>query len=189
MPFVGQPTNPAECATRSTMGVSGMKSARRGAPQREVCCHSNKSMGRPAAIAMLCFAMSCVGTSRLSHSADGSVAADSGVGLPSDAGSMDGGSTGELDSGTPIGAPVTIAWDNPTTFADGSAIPDPSALLIRLYWGEAGKPRSRSEDVGRATSYQFSGLPRGTYSVAVTAIDPGTNFESAPSTPIEVVIP
>ena len=67
----------------------------------------------------------------------------------------------------------TIAWDAPTTSADGTSLDDLAGY--RVYDGTAPGRYSSVTDVGRATQATFEEPAAGTYYFAVTAYDRSGN--------------
>ena len=84
-----------------------------------------------------------------------------------------GGSGGDSSSSNPAGS-ITMAWDAPTTNADGSPSTD-----LKGYWIYYGKlPGLYAERVyaGNVTTYTLTGLTLGQiYYIAVTAVDTSDN--------------
>lgn len=82
----------------------------------------------------------------------------------------------------PTSGTVRLAWDAPTTNADGSALEDLVGYVV--YYGSSRTSLSNSVDTGSATSVSIE-LPLGTHFVGVKAYDIWRN-ESSMSNVIEV---
>lgn len=71
---------------------------------------------------------------------------------------------------------VTLAWDPPTTDAQGNALEDLAGY--RLYFGTRA-PLSQARDtfvaVGTSTTHTLEGLSPGTWFFAITAVDVNGN--------------
>lgn len=71
-------------------------------------------------------------------------------------------------SGIPAGTrAAALAWDAPTTNADGTALTGLAGY--KLHYGLAPGSYAKTVNVGTSTSYTLSGLASGTYYIAVTA--------------------
>lgn len=68
---------------------------------------------------------------------------------------------------------VTLAWDAPTTNADGTPLTDLKGY--KLYYGPESGNYTQSIDVGNVTEYKVVSLPDGPYYFVVTAYDTGGN--------------
>jgi len=64
---------------------------------------------------------------------------------------------------------VTLAWDAPTTNADGTKLTDLAGY--KLYYGAESGVYTKTVDVGDITTFQVKGIPDGPYFFAVTAYD------------------
>ncbi len=76
------------------------------------------------------------------------------------------------DDSQPPTASVTLAWDAPTTNADGTPLSDLAGY--RIHFGEVSPltlDNSTAVDVGDAATYTVTGLEAGTFYFAVRAID------------------
>jgi hypothetical protein len=74
---------------------------------------------------------------------------------------------------TPAGT-ISLAWDPPTTNADGSPLTDLAGY--KIYYGTAFGTYDHSIDVGNVTTYTLTGLAQGqTYYIAVIAYDTSNN--------------
>jgi hypothetical protein len=83
---------------------------------------------------------------------------------------------------------LTMAWDAPTTYTDGSAIPPGAITGYTLYLGTTSGVYPIVRDVGLVTQATVTGLNDGlAYYAVVTAYD-SAHQESAVSTP-EVLVP
>jgi len=93
---------------------------------------------------------------------------------------------GSGDSGGTVGSPgspgglgssggtVSLAWDRPTTNADGSPLTDLAGY--KIYYGTASGTYGYSIDVGNVTTYTLTGLAQGqTYYIAAAAYDTSSN--------------
>lgn len=91
-----------------------------------------------------------------------------------------------LGAGTAIAGTATLAWDAPTTNADGSPI---SGLAgYKIYYGISSGAYNQVIDVGNIETYEVNGLINGTtYYFAVTAYDT-TSSESAYSNEVSKTI-
>jgi hypothetical protein len=84
-----------------------------------------------------------------------------------------------INEGEPTTASVTIAWDAPTTNADGTPLTDLAGY--RIYFGTASPltvDNSTSVDAGNVTEFRVTGLEAGTYYFAVSAVDSNGNASS-----------
>jgi hypothetical protein len=83
-----------------------------------------------------------------------------------------GGSGG--DGGGSSGGTMSLAWDAPTTKADGSPLSDLKGYWI--YYGTSTGVYTERTYAGNVTTYTLTGLTPGqTYYIAVTAIDASDN--------------
>ena len=64
---------------------------------------------------------------------------------------------------------VSLAWDVPTTFVDGTPASGP--VGFKVYYGTASRTYTNIIDVQNATSYSINSLSPGTYYFAITAYD------------------
>ncbi|MCZ6795876.1 MAG: fibronectin type III domain-containing protein [Planctomycetota bacterium] len=80
---------------------------------------------------------------------------------------------------------VTLAWDAPTSNADGSPLND--LVGYRIYDGVVSGVYDMVTDVGAVTQFSFDALSPGTYFFAVTAYDTFGN-ESVFSGEIQVSV-
>lgn len=65
---------------------------------------------------------------------------------------------------------INLAWDAPTTNADGSPLTDLAGYWI--YWGTSSGSYTQRTDVGNVTTYMLNNLTKGQeYYIVVTAID------------------
>jgi hypothetical protein len=79
------------------------------------------------------------------------------------------GGNGGTGDGSP-GGTIRLAWDPPTTTADGSPLTDLTGY--KIYYGTASRTYDHSVDVGNVTTYTLTGLAQGqTYYLATTAYD------------------
>ena len=62
---------------------------------------------------------------------------------------------------------VTLAWDAPTTNADGTPLTDLAGY--KVYYGTASGNYTVSKDVGNVLTYTITGLQTGTYYFAATS--------------------
>jgi hypothetical protein len=62
---------------------------------------------------------------------------------------------------------VTLAWDAPTTYADGNPLTE--TVFYRIHYGTTSQNYTSSVDAQSATQFTVTGLPSGTYYFAVTA--------------------
>jgi hypothetical protein len=84
-----------------------------------------------------------------------------------------------VNEGAPPTASVTIAWDAPTTNADGTPLTDLQGY--RIHFGTVTPltlDNSTSVDAGNDTEYTVTGLEAGTYYFAVRAVDSNGNASS-----------
>ena len=81
---------------------------------------------------------------------------------------------------------VTLAWDAPTTNADGTALDDLAGYVI--YDGTSSGSYDMWTDVGNSTQFTLDSLTAGTYFFVVTAYDASGN-ESAHSNEISATLP
>lgn len=79
-----------------------------------------------------------------------------------------GGNTGG-GSGGGATAIVTLAWNAPTTNADGTPLTNLAGY--KVYYGTASGSYTSTINVGKVTSYTINNLASGTYYFAVTAYD------------------
>jgi hypothetical protein len=69
---------------------------------------------------------------------------------------------------------ISLAWDAPTSNADGRPLTDLAGY--KIYYGTASGTYDHSIDVGKVTTYTLTGLAQGqTYYIAVTAYDTSNN--------------
>ena len=69
---------------------------------------------------------------------------------------------------------ISLAWDAPTTNADGSPLTDLAGY--KIYYGTAAGTYDHSIPVGNVTTYPLTGLTQGqSYYLAVTTIDTSNN--------------
>lgn len=82
------------------------------------------------------------------------------------------GSSGGVVSGTGVGV-ASVNWQAPVQRADGSALSLGEIQGYRIYYGTESGNYGYSVDVknGSTFAYQITGLPAGTYYIAMTAID------------------
>ncbi len=78
------------------------------------------------------------------------------------------------DGGQPGGQPaaaghVSLAWDAPTTYVDGTPITGP--IGYKVYYGTAPGTYTQIVDVQTATSWSTDTLPHGTWYFEVTCYD------------------
>jgi hypothetical protein len=74
---------------------------------------------------------------------------------------------------------VTLAWEAPTTNADGSPLTDLAGY--RIVYGVSTPPNSANGtvvDVGNVTTHTLRDLQPGTYYIAVAAVDVSGNVSS-----------
>ncbi|UCF19738.1 MAG: fibronectin type III domain-containing protein [Gemmatimonadota bacterium] len=93
------------------------------------------------------------------------------------------------DDQPPTGS-VTIAWDAPTTNADGTPLSDLAGY--RIHFGEMSPltpANSAAIDVGNVTTYTITDLEAGTYYFAVRAIDLNGNASNLSNEVSAEVIP
>lgn len=64
---------------------------------------------------------------------------------------------------------VTLAWDAPTTNADGTPLTDLAGY--KLYYGPSSGNYTQNIDVGAVITYKAANLPDGLYFFVVTAYD------------------
>jgi hypothetical protein len=90
--------------------------------------------------------------------------------------SSTGGGTGDSGSGTGV---VTLNWDPPTQYSDGSPLSPNEIVGYTIYYGTSSATYTDSQNIenGNATMYTLN-LPRGTYYFVITAHDV-TGFESS----------
>ena len=78
----------------------------------------------------------------------------------------------------PEGATKTVSW---------TAVPDPSVLGYKIFWGTSSHQYESRADVGPNTSYAVSGLRHGTtYFFAVSAYN--TGGESGLSNEVSILV-
>jgi len=83
------------------------------------------------------------------------------------------GGDGSSTSSIPAGS-ITMAWDAPTTNADGSPSTDLKGYWI--YYGTSSRLYSEKAYAGNVTTYTLTGLTLGRiYYLAVTAVDTSDN--------------
>jgi len=96
-------------------------------------------------------------------------------------GGSGGGPTGPGAAGS-----VRLAWDAPSTDADGGPLSDLAGFRVRFAPGsDPDGPGADSVDVGDGTTALVTNLAPGTWTFAVVAVDTAGN-ESAPSAPLTV---
>ena len=73
--------------------------------------------------------------------------------------------------GTPTSATgsVSLAWDVPTTYIDGT--PVTGLVGFKVYYGTASRSYTHIIDAKTVTSFTVNSLPPGTYYFAITAYD------------------
>lgn len=98
----------------------------------------------------------CGGGSSSSPSAGGSSSGDAGTVNP-----------GVIGSNGDSSATADLAWDAPTTNADGTLLADLAGY--KIYYGNASGSYSEAVTVGAVTNYVLTDLAPGTYYIAVTA--------------------
>ncbi len=81
---------------------------------------------------------------------------------------------------------VTLAWDAPTTNADGTPLEDLAGY--KLYDGKTSATYTAVTDVGNVTAFRLKDLPAGPRFFAVTAYDTAGN-ESEFSVEVSAVLP
>jgi hypothetical protein len=82
-------------------------------------------------------------------------------------------------------AQVTLSWDPPTTYTDGTPLTDLSGY--KVYYGAASSNYSQTINVGNTNTYTVTNLSDGTFYFAVTAYDVSGN-ESAYSNEVSKTI-
>jgi hypothetical protein len=88
------------------------------------------------------------------------------------------GSDENISGGDPAGATKTLSW---------TAVPEPSVMGYKVYWGTMSHEYDSHVDIGSAVSYTLSGLKPGTtYYFAVSAYSLGG--ESALSTEVSAFV-
>lgn len=78
---------------------------------------------------------------------------------------------------TPSGIRVELYWDAPTTYNDGTAIPQTELLAYKVYYGSVSRMYTNVIDVGQVLTHDVSNNPDGTY-YAVTAYMLSNGIES-----------
>jgi len=79
-----------------------------------------------------------------------------------------------LLSSSAFASEIKLAWDAPTTNADGTPLTDLAGY--KIYYGKASGVYEHSVDVGNVTTYKLKGLKGGeTYYIAVVAYDTSNN--------------